>query len=57
MEQIIFEVESVFVGTDEMGDQVFVRRTVIENFDVGGGLEEDFGMGSGEGGSAEQAEK
>ena len=28
-----------------MSDQVFVRRAVIKNFDVRGGLDEDFGMG------------
>ena len=40
-----------------MGDQVFVRRAVVENFDVRGGLNEDFGMRRGESGDAEQAGK
>ena len=40
-----------------MGDQVFVRWTVIENFDVLRGLDEDFRMGRGKGGGAEQAPK
>ena len=40
-----------------MGDQIFVRGAVIENLDVCGGLDEDFGVGSGEGGSAGQRNK
>lgn len=40
-----------------MGDQVFVRGTVIENFDVLGGLDEDFRMGRGERRRAQQAAK
>jgi hypothetical protein len=40
-----------------MRDQVFVRRAVIENFDVRRGLDEDFRMAGGERGRAEQAEK
>jgi hypothetical protein len=57
MEKTMLEIESIFVRTDEMSDQVFMRGAVIENFDVRGGLEEDLGMGSGEGGGAREAEK
>ena len=44
MKQIMLEIERVFIGADEMRDQVFMRGAVIENFDVRGGLDEDFGV-------------
>ena len=45
MKQVVLEMKCVFVGTDEVGYQVFMRRAVIENFDVLGGLNEDLGLG------------
>ena len=39
-----------------MRDQVFMRRAVVKNFNVGGRLDEDFGM-SCERGRAQQATK
>jgi hypothetical protein len=40
-----------------MGDQILVLRAVIKNFDVLGGLEENFGMASRESWDAGDAEK
>ncbi len=40
---VALEIERVLVGADQVRDQVFVRRAVIENFDVLGGLDEDLG--------------
>ena len=56
VKQIVLEIERVFIGPDEMSDQVLVRRAVVQNFDVRGGLDEDFGVGA-ERGRAEQAAK
>ncbi len=44
MKQIGLEFEGILVRADEMRDEVFMLRTVIENFDVLGGLDEDLGV-------------
>jgi len=37
--------KGVFVRPDEMRDQVFVRRAVVQDLNVRGRLDEDFRMG------------
>ena len=34
MKQIVLEIESILIGADEMGDQIFVVRAVVKNVDV-----------------------
>ena len=57
MKEIVLETEGILVGANEVGDQIFVRRAVIKNFDVLGGLNENFWMAGGERRRAEEAEK
>jgi hypothetical protein len=57
MEKAVLKMQSIFVGSDEMSDQVLVSGAVVENFDMRGGLDEDLGMARGERGRRTEAEK
>src|SRR5579871_4425191 len=56
VKKIALEVQSVFVGSNEMCDQVFMGRAVVENFDVLRGLDIDPGVACAQGGCTEEKE-
>jgi hypothetical protein len=56
VKQITFEVQRVLIGPDEMGYQVFMRRAVVENLNMLGGLDEDARMGRAEDRGAKKQE-
>ena len=45
MEKILLELQRIFIGSNEVRDQIFVRGTVIQHLDVVGGLDVDPGVG------------